>query len=138
LIDEVKPPEAWHILQQDPRAVLLDVRSRVEFAYVGHPPGAVNIPWKDPPVAPVDPGFVDKVYAALERLNPQAEHIEELTILALCRSGARSRAAGEALQARGFKRVYNIAEGFEGDLDSNRHRGMINGWRAHNLPWEQS
>jgi rhodanese-related sulfurtransferase len=138
LIKEVKPLEAHDLLSRDPRAVLLDVRSRMEFHYVGHPVGAVNIPWKEPPEWKIDVNFADKVRAALADLYPDAERVEDLTILALCRSGQRSRAAGEALLAQGFTRVYNVAEGFEGDRDQNRHRNTLNGWRVHQLPWEQS
>lgn len=138
MIDEVTPPEAWEMLAKEPRAVLLDVRSRVEFEYVGHPPGAINIPWKDAPDWQVDTAFVDKVRAALAGLYSDTERREDLTLLMLCRSGARSRSAGEALLEQGFARVYNVAEGFEGDRDDNNHRNTINGWRVHGLPWEQS
>ena len=138
MIKEVNPAEAWQILRDDPQAVLLDVRSRVEFSYVGHPPGAINVPWKDAPDWRVDGRFVDKVRAALAERFPDRESYEDVPILALCRSGARSRSAGEALQEQGFARVYNVAEGFEGDLDENRHRNTVNGWRVHGLPWEQS
>ena len=126
------------MLVNDRRTVLLDVRTRIEFEYVGHPPGAINVPWKEPPDWVVDAEFVEKVRAGLAKIYPQIEGIEELTVLMLCRSGARSRSAGAALQARGFKHVYNIAEGFEGDRDQNKHRNTINGWRVNNLPWEQS
>ena len=138
MIDEMTPPEAWEILKNNPQAVLLDVRSRVEFEYVGHPPDAINIPWKDAPDWQIDPGFVNKVKAALAQRRPNAGSREELPILVLCRSGARSRTAGEMLQEQGFTRVYNVAEGFEGDRDENMHRNTINGWRVHGLPWEQS
>lgn len=126
------------MLTQNPHTVLLDVRSRVEFEYVGHPPDAINVPWKDAPDWTVDTGFVDKVRAALATLYPGAGRHEELPILMLCRSGARSRSAGEALQEQGFARVYNVAEGFEGDRDENSHRNTVNGWRVHGLPWVQS
>ena len=33
--------------------------------------------------------------------------------------------------------MLNILEGFEGDIDSHRHRGRLNGWRLQGLPWEQ-
>lgn len=126
------------MLRDDPQAVLLDVRSQVEFSYVGHPPGAINIPWKDAPDWCVDDRFVNKVRAALAERFPARERPEDIPVLALCRSGARSRSAGEALQEQGFTRVYNVAEGFEGDLDEHRHRNTVNGWRVHGLPWEQS
>ena len=56
----------------------------------------------------------------------------------LCRSGARSRAAAMAMARAGFQKSFNIASGFEGDLDAQRHRGNENGWKAQGLPWKQS
>src|SRR3546814_5459105 len=58
-------------------------------------------------------------------------------VLLLCRSGARSRAAALALTAAGFGPCYNVAEGFEGDRDSEMHRGSVGGWKAAGLPWAQ-
>jgi rhodanese-related sulfurtransferase len=58
--------------------------------------------------------------------------------LFLCRSGARSRAAAAALTRIGFEKAFNVAGGFEGDLDGEGHRGAITGWKAAGLPWRQS
>ena len=58
-------------------------------------------------------------------------------MILICRSGKRSVEAGEALEAAGFRRVYNVLHGFEGDLDESHHRGSRNGWRFEGLPWEQ-
>lgn len=136
-IPDISPPEAWERLQQDAGAVLLDVRSTMEYQYVGHPVGAVHVPLKEPPGWRDDPEFVAKVRAALaERAGGRP--VEDLPILAICRSGKRSAVAAEALLRQGFHEVYNIAEGFEGDLDEQHHRNTVNGWRFHNLPWEQT
>lgn len=137
MIKEINPPQAWEILQDNPDAVLLDVRSRMEYDYVGHVPGAVFVPLKEPPDWRVDTHFVDKVLQALQECRPGRDP-RQLTILALCRSGARSMMAAEALSGQGFNELINVAEGFEGDLDHNKHRNNINGWRFHRLPWEQS
>jgi rhodanese-related sulfurtransferase len=136
-IPEILPLEAIQILNSEKPAILLDVRSKVEFDYVGHPIGAINIPWQEPPLWSVVPGFVGQVRAALARLNGDAP-LEELIILALCRSGARSMNASIELKKNGFANVINIAEGFEGSMDKNRQRGNVNGWRYHDLPWEQT
>ena len=37
-----------------------------------------------------------------------------------------------------WSRAYNIAQGFEGDLDEARHRGSLTGWKASGLPWRQN
>jgi len=57
--------------------------------------------------------------------------------LLLCRSGKRSAAAAEAATKAGFSNVFNISEGFEGDLDEQERRGAFNGWRHAGLPWVQ-
>ena len=138
MIQEISPPEAWEILQSDKNAVILDVRSSMEFHYVGHPVGAIHVPLKEPPDWGVDPDFVNKVRGALNDRGTGTGAIEGLTILSLCRSGQRSRTAAELLASQGFKNVYNILEGFEGDRDGQNHRNTINGWRVHGFPWEQS
>jgi len=137
MIKEITPPEAWDILQSDHKASLLDVRSSMEFEYVGHSINALNIPWVEPPDWKIDPDFVEKVRESLQKLHND-EPLDELPVLAICRSGKRSLAAAEALVAAGFKQVFNVSEGFEGDRDTKDHRSTINGWRFHNLPWAQS
>jgi len=137
MIKEITPGEAGELLKSDPNAVVLDVRSKVEFDYVGHPVGAVHVPWQEFPGWQVDPQFIEKVRQKLAdrgTANPE----KNVTVLSLCRSGSRSRAAAQALAAFGFERVYNIAQGFEGDRDQNGHRGTVGGWRFHGLPWEQT
>lgn len=136
-IKEVNPQQAWDILNSDKSAVILDVRSRFEHEYVGHPESAINVPWKEVPDWKIDPEFVQKVRLQLKSLSGQADPAEALTVLTLCRSGQRSMAAATRLAESGFTRVINIAEGFEGVLDSNGHRGTVNGWRYHRLPWRQ-
>jgi rhodanese-related sulfurtransferase len=54
----------------------------------------------------------------------------------ICRSGVRSRHAAEAATAAGLGPAYNVLDGFEGQLDRERHRG-IGGWKADGLPWVQ-
>ena len=138
MIKEITPPDAWTILRSDPNAVLLDVRSTMEFQYVGHPIGAVHVPLKEPPDWNVNPDFVDSVRRALSEKSAGAGGPEGMTILSICRSGQRSHTAAELLAAQGFNNVYNVIEGFEGDRDKQSHRNTINGWRVHGLPWEQS
>lgn len=129
-VKKLHPKHAWTFLETEKSAVLLDVRDRTEFSFVGHPVGALNIPWKDAPSWAVNPNFVAEVRAAVPNLNTP--------ILALCRSGQRSLDAAKALVEAGYTDVTNIEEGFEGPLDEHKHRGVLGGWRAHELPWEQS
>ena len=132
MVAEVNPKQAWKMLQENPDAILLDVRSKVEFDYVGHPVGAVHVPIQETPDWQTDPDFADKV------IDQLGEASKDTTVLTLCRSGKRSLLAAQLLEERGYKDTVNIAEGFEGDPDENRHRGNLNGWRFHGLPWEQT
>ena len=132
MVTEVNPKQAWKILRANPEAILLDVRSKVEFDYVGHPVGAVHVAIQEAPDWQTDPAFADKVIETLGQAS------KDTTILTLCRSGKRSMLAAQLLEAQGYKHTINIAEGFEGDPDENRQRGNINGWRFHGLPWEQT
>ncbi|HCU90575.1 MAG TPA: sulfurtransferase [Gammaproteobacteria bacterium] len=131
----INPIEASALLAQDPNARLIDVRSKVEFEYVGHPLNAIHIPWKEFPEWSENRNFVADVDA---RLADDGNSSRDRALLMLCRSGVRSLHAGKTLLSGGYTRVYNIEGGFEGDPDTEKHRGNINGWRFHGLPWEQS
>ncbi len=129
--------EAWQIMQDEPRAYLVDIRSSMEYLFIGHPHAAINIPWIDEPDWKVNPHFATEVRKLL--LGGAIEHgeIHSAPILLICRSGTRSVEAGELLVREGFMNVYNVDEGFEGELDEKHHRSTLGGWRYHDLPWEQ-
>lgn len=134
---DISAEEAWRVLSENPDAVLVDVRTRAEWSYVGladlAPLGKEPLlaEWQSFPAMNVNPDFAVQVAQALGDASRDAP------ILFLCRSGARSKAAAIAMTAQGFARSYNIAGGFEGDLDEARHRGLRNGWKAAGLPWVQ-
>jgi rhodanese-related sulfurtransferase len=96
---------------------------------VGHPEGAIWVPWQDGPDWEVNPDFLGHVRKAASMNRP---------VVLICRSGRRSVDAGHYLEAHGFPEVYNVLHGFEGDLDERHHRGSRNGWRFEGLPWEQT
>lgn len=131
-VKSLTPPEAWQLLQARTNTLLVDVRSQMEFLFVGHPTGAIHIPWIDEPDWTVNPHFVTQVrQAILGGAGGTA------TILLICRSGIRSLEAGTVLLEAGLKEIYNVSEGFEGALDENHQRSKKGGWRFHGLPWEQ-
>lgn len=134
-IKRVTPPEAARILGADANAVLIDVRSKVEYDYVGHPRGALNVMWKDYPDWRENPNFVAEVKS---QLAAHGGDRSDRPILALCRSGVRSMAAAKVLAAAGYTNLYNVEEGFEGDKDAEGHRCSVGGWRFHGLPWDQT
>lgn len=133
-IKRIDPLAAKALLDREANARLVDVRSTVEFEYVGHPVGAIHVAWKDYPDWQENPEFVAAVSAAL---GGSDNDDRDRPILLICRSGARSYSAAERLSENGYTRLYNVEEGFEGDKDADRHRGTINGWRFRGLPWEQ-
>lgn len=135
-VHTISPKEAWDMLQENPRAVLVDVRSDMEFLFVGHPTGAIHVPWIDYPEWKLNPNFVTEIRKlVLGGICHEAN--ESAPVLLICRSGKRSLEAGYALIKEGFTEVYNVGEGFEGDLDEHHHRGTQGGWRFAGLPWEQ-
>lgn len=130
MIENLTSQQSWELMQTDPDAVLIDVRTKVEHDFVGRPLNAVHVPWKEAPEWQLNSGFIDQVRQVVNNTASP--------VLLLCRSGARSLAAAEALQQAGFTHLVNILDGFEGGLDDNKHRGNLSGWRYAQLPWEQS
>ena len=131
------PQQALQMMEDDPRAVLVDIRSSMEFLFVGHPKGAVHVPWIDEPEWTVNPEFVTDIRKLM--LGGSICTIDDgcAPVILICRSGKRSIDAGKKLLGAGFSEVYYVDEGFEGELDESRHRGTRGGWRFHGLPWEQ-
>ncbi len=127
--------DAWEMSQQEPRTLLIDVRSSMEFLFVGHPKGAVHIPWIDEPDWIINKNFTTEIRKLA--LGGLQENTDTVSIILICRSGNRSDDAGKALAEAGIKNVYHVDEGFEGRLDGNHQRSTVGGWRYHGLPWEQ-
>ena len=123
------PTEAFEFINKHTDALLIDVRSETEFLLVGHPKGAISIPWFQDPDWEPNPDFLKHLLKVTgTTLRP---------VLFICRSGRRSVTAGEAALQHGFERVYNVLDGFEGDLSDSHQRSVVNGWRYECLPWEQ-
>ena len=136
-VKSLTPHAAWEFLQAHPNAVLIDVRSNMEFLFVGHPPGAVHIAWIDEPDWTINPDFAREVRKTMLGGLSTGSERECAAVVLICRSGKRSLEAGKKLVEEGISDVYNIDEGFEGELDETHHRSSAGGWRFHGLPWEQ-
>ena len=132
--------DAFALLEKDARAVLVDVRTEPEWQYVGVPDlsalGRTPVfkQWQLYPSMEVASDFVESLAEELSRRGAD----KSTPVVFLCRSGARSRHAATAMTNAGWSHCYNIAEGFEGVLDANRHRGSLSGWQARGLPWKQT
>jgi rhodanese-related sulfurtransferase len=137
---DIGAAEAWDMLTGDPKAQLVDVRTVAEWNFVGLPDLASLgrkvhcVEWQNFPAMAPNPDFVCEASGALAAAGAE----KETPVLFLCRSGARSRAAAMAMTLAGYRKAFNIADGFEGDLDAERHRGKSKGWKAQGLPWKQS
>jgi rhodanese-related sulfurtransferase len=137
---DITPSAAYQALRSDKGAVLIDVRSRAEWSYVGTPDlsalgkKVAFVEWQTFPGMVPNSDFVDQAMSELSALGAG----EETAIFCLCRSGARSLAAAVALTAAGFTRCFNVSSGFEGPLDQEAHRGAVSGWKAEDLPWIQN
>ncbi len=132
-LGDVTSAEAWKILSSDPDAVLVDVRTKAEWIFVGIPDlGRIGkrslfIEWQRYPDMRPNPEFVDQLKS----------HSVDTPMLFLCRSGVRSRAAAIAMTQQGFSRCYNVCDGFEGNLDGDKHRATAESWKSAGLPWVQ-
>lgn len=127
----VTPPVAWELVQKG-HAVLVDVRSGEERKFVGHVPDSLHVAWATGTALTRNPRFVRELEAKLAK-----DGGKEAVVLLLCRSGKRSALAAEAAAKAGFTNVFNVLEGFEGEIDAQQHRGVADGWRFHKLPWVQ-
>ena len=123
---DIPPALAWQWVQAG-NAVLVDVRTDAERAWVGQVPGAKVVAWKQWTQMLMNPDFDTQLQAVV----PSGSKV-----LLLCRSGVRSVAAAQRATELGLQ-AYSILEGFEGDLDANGQRGKLNGWRYRGLPWQQ-
>lgn len=136
---DISVDDCWKRLNSDKTSQLVDVRTVPEWNFVGVPvlqsidKSTLFVEWQRYPDMQVNSDFVGQVIAGLEERGSSAAS----EVFMLCRSGVRSIAAAEAITAAGYGAVYNVTGGFEGDKDSNGHRGNQNGWKKAGLPWRQ-
>jgi len=134
--------EAHAMWKADPKGhLVLDVRTPEEYVFVGHAPMARNIPLAfmlyhmspgaKHPAMRRNPDFVKLVKAAAR---------PDQTLIVMCRSGVRSAKSVDLLAKAGFKKVYTVIDGFEGDKVKDPKspdfgKRTLNGWRNSGLPW---
>jgi rhodanese-related sulfurtransferase len=123
----VSPRLAWELFSAG-QAQLVDVRTAEERKFVGHVAGSLHVPWATGTSLTRNPRFARELEAKVGK---------NAAVLLLCRSGKRSVLAAEVATKAGFTRVFNILEGFEGEINTQQHRGGDDGWRFQGLPWVQ-
>ena len=137
----VTAAEAYDAWKENENIKILDVRTVAEYVFVGHPAMASNVPllfasrkWDGEEgkyAMPANEKFMEQVAEVVK-----ADDV----ILIICRSGHRSAKAANMLTEAGYKHVYSIVDGFEGekvkDPDSKLNgKREKNGWRNVGLPW---
>ena len=114
---------------------MVDCRTSAEWSLVGVPDldslgkKVLFVEWQTFPTMEKNPRFLQEISETNVTKNSK--------IIFLCRSGARSRSAAEFLTSQGYESCFNCSEGFEGSHNNFGHRGKVNGWKFHNLPWKQ-
>ena len=137
---DIGPDEVWKRLAEGAGGVLIDVRSRAEWAFVGAPDlssigkQVVFAARQDFPAMQVDPDFAGSLDAVLADQGVG----RDADLFFLCRSGGRSAATAASMTTAGYGNCFNITGGFEGGHDVNGQRGKTGGWKAAGLPWRQS
>ncbi|AOA58377.1 rhodanese-like domain-containing protein [Acinetobacter larvae] len=123
----LSPIDAWALVQRGD-AVLIDVRTNEERKFVGYIEESIHVAWATGTAFNRNPRFLKELEHKVSK---------QQVVLLLCRSGKRSALAAEAAFKAGFEQVYNVLEGFEGELDAKQQRNQYNGWKARHLPWQQ-
>lgn len=139
-----------HEMQKKGEAIIVDVRTTLEHIYTGHGEGFINIPayeWTYIPKSVEErvksaeyelksnkvKGHVEiqKLYDAKEVFNKnfvsdvmKAMKLRNVdSVILVCRSGPRSKAAANILAQEGIK-AYNLDNGF------------MFGWKEAKMPWD--
>ncbi len=134
--------EAYARWKADPQSVtIIDVRTPEEYVFVGHPEMSWNIPLKRVTYKQTGKGrtFTLEPNAAFLSQVKQVVQPKD-TVLLICRSGGRSAVATNLLAKAGFKQVFSVINGFEGDKvndpKSSLHgKRRKNGWKNSGVPW---
>ncbi len=138
------PAEAHDMKTKDAAKVLfVDVRTPDELYFVGHSDDIdYNIPLKYVDYSKLNKkqkGFASYKNAKLVEEFDAALKEKNLTkddkIITICRSGDRSAKVANILAKAGYKKVYSVVTGTEGDKDKTTHKRTVNGWKNDKLPW---
>lgn len=95
MIHEISPAEALQMLEKDPSAKLVDVRTIAEFSDI-HAKNAVHVP-------------LDKI--SKQALTDAGIPAQDTPLLLICKSGGRSSQACQLLATQGFSNLYNVSGG---------------------------
>ena len=127
--------ECFEKLSIEGNSQLIDVRTKPEWIYVGVPDlSSINkkvifVSWQVYPEMGTNKFFENQIL--------ESNIKKDNNLYFICRSGNRSNNAAEFLASRGFSNCFNVIDGFEGKLNHECQRALIDGWQFNNLPWKQ-
>jgi rhodanese-related sulfurtransferase len=138
----VTAKEAYAKWQAAPEQVkILDVRTPEECLFVGHP----TMAWKIPVAVQVYEWDAEKKQFPMKPLMDFVARVQTIakpedTLMVMCRSGGRSAIAVNFLAKAGFKNVFNIIDGMEGDANGDSEsvaqaQPLKDGWKNSGCPW---
>ena len=134
-IKNISSRECFEKLSIEVNSQLIDVRTKPEWIYVGVPDlSSINkkvifVSWQVYPEMETNKFFENQIL--------ESNIKKDNNLYFICRSGNRSNNAAEFLASRGFSNCFNVIDGFEGKLNHERQRTLIDGWQFNNLPWKQ-
>ncbi len=141
----VTSQEAYEMWVHKPEEIkILDVRTLDEYIYIGH----AAMAWNVVAFFQTSDWDAEKHHFSMKPNPDFMKQINEVfnqddIILVTCRSGSRSAMATNQMAAAGYKNVYNITDGFEGDMEKDEGsaffgKRMVNGWKNSGAPWTYS
>jgi rhodanese-related sulfurtransferase len=123
MIKQLASKELKEYIKNNPKTVLLDVRTEEEWNADGKPDGEkTGLKIHFLTIQFADKSFNQNFIEDFKKLNIQ----EDTEILTMCMGGVRSQAAAELLTKENYKCV-NISDGFLGNPESG-------GWKNSGLP----
>ncbi len=139
--------EAYQLKSDHADVIFVDVRTQAEVAFLGMPEiSDANIPYmvagdwgtwdekKENFKLEANSGFL----MSMDELVKAKGGDKETKIIVMCRSGSRSAKATNLLAKSGYKNVYTVLDGFEGDKAKSgdlKGQRVVNGWKNSGLPW---
>ena len=133
----VTAKEAYEQWKAAPDKVkIIDVRTPEEYLFVGHP----TMAWKIPVATQSYEWDAEKKQYPMKPMMDFVSRVQTMakpddTLMVMCRSGGRSAIAVNFLAKAGFKNVYNIVDGMEGDGNGDSASVPQGGWKNSGCPW---
>ena len=123
MIKQLPSKEIKEYVKNNPKCVLLDVRTEEEWNSDGKPDGEkVGLKTYFLSIQFIDKSFNENFEGEFNKLNID----KEFEILTMCMGGVRSQAAAELITKKNYKCI-NISDGFLGNNENI-------GWKRNSLP----